>query len=72
VDINQVLTETDAPFLSPFKDKRNEPAFIIHTVNKIAEIKSMDKEEVANNIFMNYQNFFIPESLLFFHHAVRV
>ncbi|MDD5086492.1 MAG: TatD family hydrolase [Candidatus Nanoarchaeia archaeon] len=59
VDLNQILTETDAPFLSPFKDKRNEPAFIIQTINKIAEIKSMDKQEVANNIFMNYQRVFM-------------
>ncbi len=59
VDLSQILTETDAPFLSPFKDKRNEPAFIIRTINKIAEIKFMDKQEVANNIFMNYQRVFI-------------
>ena len=50
VDINQILTETDAPFLSPFKEKRNEPMFINQTIKKIAEIKSMNKEEVANNI----------------------
>ena len=58
VDINQILTETDAPFLSPFKEKRNEPMFINQTIKKIAEIKSMNKEEVANNIFMNYQKVF--------------
>jgi len=58
VDINKLLTETDAPFLSPFKEKRNEPMFIEQTIKKIAEIKSMNKEEVANNIFMNYQKIF--------------
>ncbi len=59
VDINQILTETDAPFLSPFKEKRNEPMFINQTIKKIAEIKLMNKEEVANNIFMNYQKVFL-------------
>ncbi len=59
VNISQLLTETDAPFLSPYKDKLNEPSFIIETIKKIAEIKQMDKEEVANNIFMNYQNIFL-------------
>ncbi len=56
--ISQLLTETDAPYLSPFKDKVNEPSYIIGTINKIAELKEMDKEEVANNIFMNYQKVF--------------
>jgi TatD DNase family protein len=58
VNISQLLTETDAPYLSPFKEKRNEPAFIAETIKKIAEIKGMDAEEVANNIFMNYQQMF--------------
>lgn len=54
VDINLLLTETDAPFLSPFKDKKNEPAFITETIKKIAELKGMDPIEVENNLFMNY------------------
>ncbi len=59
VNINQLLTETDCPWLSPFPDKKNEPAFIKHTIEKIAEIKKMDKIEVENNIFMNYQKLFL-------------
>jgi len=59
VDINHILTETDAPFLSPFQEKRNEPAFVIETVKKIAEIKGMDVEEVKKNIWMNYQKLFL-------------
>jgi TatD DNase family protein len=59
VDINHIFTETDAPFLSPFKDKRNEPAFIVETIKKIAEIKKMDITEVENNIWMNYQKMFL-------------
>jgi len=57
-DISRILTETDAPFLSPFRDKMSEPSFIIETIKKIAEIKGMEQEEVANNIFMNYQRIF--------------
>jgi TatD DNase family protein len=59
VDINHIFTETDAPFLSPFKEKRNEPAFVVETVKKIAEIKKMDITEVENNIWMNYQRMFL-------------
>ncbi len=56
--LNQLLTETDAPYLSPFKEKRNEPAFIIEAVKKIAEIKKITEEDCANQIFMNYQKLF--------------
>jgi len=57
-DINKLLTETDAPYLSPYKNRRNEPSFIIETIKKIAEIKNISINETANNIFMNYQKIF--------------
>jgi TatD DNase family protein len=59
VHISQLFTETDSPYLSPFRGKRNEPAFVIEAVKKIAEIKGMTVEDTANNIFMNYQNMFM-------------
>jgi TatD DNase family protein len=58
VPINQIFAETDAPFLSPFKDKTNEPAFVVESYKKIADIKGMVIEEVKNNIFMNWQRLF--------------
>lgn len=57
-DINKLLTETDSPYLSPYKNKRNEPSFIIEAIKKIAEIKNISINETANNIFMNYQKIF--------------
>ena len=59
VNISQLLTETDAPYLSPFQGKKNEPAFVIETIKKIAEIKGMTPEDVATNIYMNYTNMFL-------------
>lgn len=59
VHISKLLTETDSPFLSPFPGKTNEPAFVIESVKKIAEIKGMTPEDTANNIFMNYQGLFL-------------
>jgi len=56
--LNQLLTETDAPYLSPYPEKRNEPAFITETIKKIAEIKAITPEETEKNIFMNYQRLF--------------
>ncbi|MDP3734577.1 MAG: TatD family hydrolase [Nanoarchaeota archaeon] len=58
VDLKQLLTETDAPYLSPYKDKRNEPAFVVETITKIAEIKGMSSEDVAAQIWENYKKVF--------------
>ena len=59
VNISQLLTETDAPFQSPYQDKPNQPSYVIEAIKKIAEIKEMDVEEVKKNVFMNYQKLFL-------------
>lgn len=59
VDLSQLLTETDSPYLSPYPGERNEPAFVKETIKKIAEIKGMTEEDVAGNIWMNYTNVFL-------------
>ncbi|MBW2971826.1 TatD family hydrolase [Candidatus Woesearchaeota archaeon] len=59
VHISKLLTETDAPFLPPFPSKINEPAYVIESVKKIAEIKGMTVDDTANNIFKNYQDLFL-------------
>ncbi|MEM2916631.1 MAG: TatD family hydrolase [Candidatus Woesearchaeota archaeon] len=56
--INQILTETDAPWLGPVPRERNEPANVALTIKRIATIKGFTEEEVANNIFLNYQRVF--------------
>ena len=58
VPISQLFPETDSPYLSPYKEQLNEPSFVIESYNKIAEIKSMDINEVINNIYMNWQKMF--------------
>ena len=59
VNINQLFCETDSPYLSPFKEKQNEPAFVIESYKKIAKIKRMELEEVINNVWMNWQRVFV-------------
>ncbi len=56
--MSQLLTETDAPFLSPYKDQKNEPAFVIETIRIMARIKGITEEEAENLVFMNYQRLF--------------
>ncbi len=58
VPLTQLLTETDAPWLSPFRDKINEPAYVTETIKKIAEIKGLSVEEVADQIWKNFEKVF--------------
>ena len=59
-DIEFILTETDAPYLSPvpFRGKRNESAYIHYVVQKIAELKSMSITEVAEVTHTNAERIF--------------
>jgi len=47
--LERLLIETDAPFLTPvpYRGKRNEPAFVAHIADKIAEIHLTTREQVA-------------------------
>jgi len=46
---NRILLETDAPFLTPepLRGKNNEPALIVHTARKVAEIRKASIEEIC-------------------------
>ncbi len=54
----QILTETDSPYLSPFKDKKNEPAFISESIKKIAEVWNISEKEVEKQIENNFEKLF--------------
>lgn len=55
VPIDRLMVETDSPFLSPvpFRGKRNEPGRVVETAKKIAELKSLPLEEVAERTSQN-------------------
>ncbi len=59
IPLGQLLTETDAPYMGPYKDLRNEPANIREAVLHIAKLKRMDPEELSNTIYFNYQKMFL-------------
>jgi TatD DNase family protein len=48
--LERLLIETDSPFLTPVphRGKRNEPAFVTHIADKIAEIQLTTREQVAD------------------------
>lgn len=58
VDISQLLCETDTPFLHPDKKPDNEPANVVESYRKIAEIKGISLEECEKKIEKNYSLIF--------------
>jgi TatD DNase family protein len=58
VPIEQLLSETDAPWLSPVKGEPNEPAYVDLTIQEIAKIKEMSYKDVADAIWKNYVKVF--------------
>jgi TatD DNase family protein len=49
VPLDRILLETDAPYLSPVphRGKRNEPAYVALTAAKLAEVKQLSIEAIA-------------------------
>ncbi len=49
IPLNRILIETDSPFLTPVphRGKPNEPAFVAHIADKIAELHNTSREQVA-------------------------
>jgi TatD DNase family protein len=47
---NRLLVETDAPYLAPvpFRGKRNEPAFVVHTAAVLAKVRGMEPAALAD------------------------
>ena len=64
VKIEQLLVETDAPYLSPVpqRGKRNEPAFVRFAAQRIAELKGLSAEDVGRITSFNARRLFgIPQ-----------
>jgi len=60
IPVDHMLVETDSPYLAPqaFRGRRNEPAFVRHTAEMIAEIKGLTVEDVARITTLNAFNLF--------------
>jgi len=58
VPLGQLLTETDAPYLSPVVGERNEPSNVLVTLKEIARIKGVGVDGVAGEIFKNVGKLF--------------
>ncbi len=60
IPLEQIMIETDAPYLTPepHRGKRNEPQYVKHIAQKIADIKNITIDEVAEATTHNAKNLF--------------
>ena len=61
VPLERILLETDCPYLSPEPKrnvKPNEPALLVHTAEKLAELRGVPVEEIAQATVANSRSFF--------------
>ena len=60
VPADRLLVESDSPYLAPvpFRGKRNEPAWVSHTLNRIAEARAVNPEELGRATAENARRLF--------------
>ncbi|SEG06392.1 TatD DNase family protein [Thalassococcus halodurans] len=58
--LDRVLVETDSPYLAPppYRGKRNEPSYSVHTAQKGAEVFAIDYAEFAAATEANFDRLF--------------
>jgi TatD DNase family protein len=64
--LKSLLLETDAPYLAahPYRGKRNEPAFLTHTAEHVAQIRGLNLAELSQAVLENTQRAFPKFDLL--------
>jgi TatD DNase family protein len=60
VPLERLLVETDAPYLAPtpFRGKRNEPAYVRHTAEVLASVRNLTLDEIAQATTDNARRLF--------------
>lgn len=60
VPLDRILVETDAPFLAPVpkRGQRNEPAFVVHTAQVLAELHGIAPAALASRSSENFFSLF--------------
>ncbi|OUX38465.1 MAG: hydrolase TatD [Candidatus Pelagibacter sp. TMED273] len=60
IPINQLLIETDSPFLAPFpnRGKQNEPSFIKYIAKKLSELKNLEESILIKHTTNNFNRLF--------------
>ncbi len=60
IPLEKLLVETDTPYLAPvpMRGKINEPSFVVHTAQVLADIKDVDMETLSNKTTENFFTLF--------------
>ncbi|MHB1652493.1 MAG: TatD family hydrolase [Desulfitobacteriaceae bacterium] len=60
IPLERFMVETDAPYLTPepYRGKRNEPSYVREVVQRIADIRRLDLEKVAERAMQNAESLF--------------
>jgi len=60
IPLERIVLETDSPYMAPvpMRGKRNEPAYIPHVINKLAEAKEISPQEVGEQTTRNAMRLF--------------
>jgi len=58
--LDRIIIETDCPYLAPvpMRGRRNEPAYLVHVAEKLAEIKGISIDEIAQATTDNFFRLF--------------
>jgi len=64
VPAERLLVETDCPYMAPipFRGKRNEPAYVVHTARFVADLRGVSLEHLAEVTTANANRLFRLES----------
>lgn len=54
----KILTETDTPYLSPYKETKNQPAYIKETIKKLSLLWKIPEKEVESQLEKNTKRVF--------------
>jgi TatD DNase family protein len=60
IPADRLLVETDSPYLAPIphRGKRNEPAFVTHTLEAVAQARGVDRDTLGRTLVENFDQLF--------------
>lgn len=64
--MDRILVETDAPYLAPIPHRgtSNEPSFVVHTAQKLAELRGVVLDDIATQTTQNFARLFSKTGLV--------